>query len=755
MSQKIYLNILKFGSIMSFFCVLFVFKNLLFPFITSKQLPFNILVEILFVFWLAFILKFPQWNPFRKTAGGKRRQAITWGVLSFAAGITASLFVSVDFNLSFWGDVERMLGIFHILHFFALYLIIITVFRDWRDWKFLLIALFSTSVIVALEGLDDTKSTIGNNAYVAAFMMFGVWISGFLFFKAFRREARAEFQLLKWLYLLPFPLLFLILYRTDISGVFVGMAAGIFSGVFLYGISNNNKKARNISLAVFTVLIIAFVIIFINRRDIPRISSINFQKNTFQTRLISWKAGWDDFHNHPLLGVGWGNFAIIFDKYFKASFYDHSRSETYFDRAHNNVVDIASTTGFVGIASYLSIFIFLAFYLIKLRRSGRIGAGEFAFWSSLFIAYFVQNLAVFDSFVTYLCFMVFLGYIHWLANTREDQGNEKALLPASGDSSFDNKEIAALFFSGLAMILVIYQANILPWKMLIGVIDGQTAFGQGNFEKAFASYEKAFNYDTPLDRDGRSIFVRTIVSNINKIAASNSDLAGSLISYAIEQSEKNVALNPQDNMMLVEQARLYAVSAQVVTDKKTAAEYLEKAIENIDSAIAVSPERIPVYFFKAQFLIEQGKIGEAVSILEYARKFNEKYYETDCQLGQIYLLKADSEPATSTALVELTDKGYAALGNCLDSGGADMLVVEKIIAQAINYYLAESDLKKSASLYERMTDLHGDNYKIWINLARLYQEIGEKEKAAYSANKAAEIEPSLKSDVEEFIKQLR
>jgi hypothetical protein len=65
MSQKLYLWILKTGVVLSFICVFFVFRNFLFPYITSKQISFNILIEVLFVFWLAFIIKFPQWNPFK------------------------------------------------------------------------------------------------------------------------------------------------------------------------------------------------------------------------------------------------------------------------------------------------------------------------------------------------------------------------------------------------------------------------------------------------------------------------------------------------------------------------------------------------------------------------------------------------------------------------------------------------------------------------------------------------------------------
>lgn len=72
--------------------------------------------------------------------------------------------------------------------------------------------------------------------------------------------------------------------------------------------------------------------------------------------MISWRGAVKDFHNHPVIGVGFGNYAIIFDKMFDSKFYNYATGDTYFDRAHNNLIDIASTTGLVGLITYLSIF---------------------------------------------------------------------------------------------------------------------------------------------------------------------------------------------------------------------------------------------------------------------------------------------------------------------------------------------------------------------------------------------------------------
>ena len=115
MPQKFYTWVLKGGVLLAFIVPFFVFNDLLFPYITSKQLPFNILIEILSVFWFALIVKYPAYRP--------TKNYITYGMLAFFAALTISAIIGVDFNLSFFGDVERMLGVFGLFHFLMLYFI--------------------------------------------------------------------------------------------------------------------------------------------------------------------------------------------------------------------------------------------------------------------------------------------------------------------------------------------------------------------------------------------------------------------------------------------------------------------------------------------------------------------------------------------------------------------------------------------------------------------------------------------------------
>jgi tetratricopeptide (TPR) repeat protein len=865
MPQKAYLWILKIGMILSFLCVFFVFKNLLFPYITSKQIPFNILMEVLLVFWLAFIIKYPQWNPFRgitktwpvrlfikpKVAAApaaeaniaeirdrknknknivvaaeapapenKSSQLITFSLAVFFIVILVSCFFGVDFHMSFWSNAERMLGVYHILHFLVLYLVAITVFRDWNDWKIVFTTLLLAAVGVAIgsmansnwaalviiflifaivgviisglngktsNSLDDTifmalallssvagviigsnsgqgeiYSTLGNSLYAAVFMIFAFYFILFLFFHKEGGDNKKKYPWLKWVYFLAIPFLYVQFYKVNKAGDTVGLLMGAATFIFLFGVINKRRVVRIASwiltLAVVGVIASAFIFhanpIIANNRFL---SKFNTGRNTFQTRLLSWDAGVKDFHNHWLLGTGFGNYAIIFDKYFSAKFYNYTKTETYFDRAHNNVVDLTSTTGALGILAYLSIFVVVGIYLIRALRRGRIKPVEFSLIASLLVAYFIQNLDVFDSFVTYMCLMIVLGYVHWLANTNEDRGNTRALLSTGGTSGFPNREIFALIGAGLVATFLIYNYAVLPLRMLDGVIQGQMAFSKGDFATGIQLYKEALAKNTPIDKDGRSMLERAIADyawNLSKLPQAQ---AADIIAFGVQEGEKNLAYNPHDSLMQMELARVYDAGFKIVTDNGMRSIYAKGALDHINKSIAASPQRVPVYFIKSQIEIGQNRIDDAISTLEYAATITDVFPETQCQLGQIYLIKQNDliqkKSATST-IDGYGTKAWAAMDVCLDNNGASNLAVTDVIKESIDHYVDKKDVDKVIQLYEQLVQ-YESNAQYFVTLARLYEQKGEIDKAIAAAGQAASIDPSLKTDADAYIKQLQ
>lgn len=739
MSLKIYLNILKTGVYLSFLSVFLVFTNLLFPYITSKQIYFNVLVEVLIIFWLALIIKYPEVRP--------KKSWVTFGLIAFLFALFISSVFGVDFNLSFWGDIERMLGLFHVIHFFLFYLIIITVFRSKNDWRNLFIVSISAAVLVCLYSLFKIHySTIGNTAYVSGYAIFNIYFALILFFH--RRQEEKEKNkdwLISALYLVVVFIMFLVMKETNTRGAYAGLGISLVLLFVLSAFYSQNKKVKKYSI-IAAVMAVAFIVLifsfrqsaFIKNTPILRtVAQISSKQATFQTRLISWKAALKDFSNHPLLGTGYGNYAITFDKYFDPMFYIYTPTETYFDRAHNNLVDIASTGGLLSLLTYLSILAAAFYYLIKGRQEEKISNSEFILLVCLLVAYFVQNLAVFDSLVTYISLMMTLGYIYWLVNSKEEENLELS-------RGLENKELAILILSGLVILSITYQYNIRVYQMLNGTIKGQTEFAKGNILAGLEEYKKALNYKTPLDRDSRASLINFLNSNQNQLLAMDKTQAKEIADYIVNLAEENVKLNLFDSMMQMQLAQ--ALNTAAITNSDNASKftfYSDRALKAIDESIKASPKRVTVYFSKAQIYLTRNDKNNAIETLKYAVNLNEQYPESSCYLAKVQIYFGQ-EP-----------EGYKMLDKCLEFGGAGYLSPADFVKKAINYYAGKKDNPHLLKLYERLASLESNNANIFAVLSQLYAQNGEKEKAIQAAEKAAELDPSLKNDAEKFIMQLK
>lgn len=730
MSQKVYLIILRAGALLGFVSFFLVYSKFLFPYISSKQIYFNVLIEILIVFWVAFIIKYPKWRP--------KKSLISIGLVAYFLAILASISVSPDFNLSFWGDVERMLGFFHIVHFLFFYFIIITVFRDWFDWQLMLNTLVVASTVVGISGINESNKygTLGNKAYMAALMIFGIYFAAYL---AWRNR---NWRYFRFLYVVPIIIMWIAFDRANIDGAIVGFYGGIGFFLILLGFLHKNMKVKiaSVALVVLALSGIFFAFTHMDNEYVENIGPIQaFEGTTFKTRLISWQSAWEGFPDHWLLGSGYGMFGMTFDEFFPPRFYDLTRKGTYFDRAHNNLIDIASTTGVVGLFTYLFVLAAATFYLFKVYMRGRIGKVEFAMLLSLLAAYFVQNLAVFDALVTYIALMVLLGYIHYLQNTGKGTGIKNDLYEPH--KKLVDREIFAFLGVGALMAFAIFNYNVGSAKMLTGTITAQQYFGGGAPYHAMLASQQTKG--TVLDRDGREAFIRGLLSNTGGLNNLSEEQKREVISYAIDLARKNVEYNPGENLAQMRYAQILNFASKMLrsVDRDLSDKYNEQALTAINKAIEASPGRIPTYNVKAYIQLTQGDKEGAIETLEYASEMNPQYEPTICQLAEIQMIYDE-------------EGGYENIKKCAELNGLGRIRQESVIGKAINHYLEKRDYDTAAVFYRRLSQLRKDDPEVWIKMAKLYEQAGEHEKAKEAALKAAEINPGLKDQVDDYINAL-
>lgn len=159
----------------------------------------------------------------------------------------------------------------------------------------------------------------------------------------------------------------------------------ILIALFLYAltrqiVAGNKNYLRTIAIwtGVFIMALILYTgvqrVLFPKNTDtiwntgiVTRLSSIKADESSANARLNSWKRTIQLIRDHPLLGVGTGNWKIVVLKYEN----ERSPDFIYSYKNHNDFLEITAETGILGGLSFISIFILiLVSFINEANKSG-------------------------------------------------------------------------------------------------------------------------------------------------------------------------------------------------------------------------------------------------------------------------------------------------------------------------------------------------------------------------------------------------
>jgi O-antigen ligase len=467
----------------------------IFPYTTPKAFVFRILVEAAAALYFYLCLKYPEFRPTFKKGG--RGGFLIWSVLSFLSVNFLSAFFGSDFYLSWWGNLERMLGVWGLAHLVLLFLMLSSVFKidssapllkrgaggDLKNQPFYIkLSMLSVGVssIISLLAIgqrffslgnllpqaDRVFSTIGNPAFLGSYLLFNIFFVGYLIFSDSQERRPLVSRVAGSLILI---LLTSALILTGTRGAYLGFFAGAAICLFLFSFFSGNPKLRKYFWLILIVVALAISSLFIFRSSafvqsntfLSRLTSISLSDATAQSRLILWQGAWRAWQEKPIFGWGAENYEAAINKYFDARLLDQ---EAWFDRAHNFIFDYGVTGGWVGLLSYLALIGVAAAYLLKIIWRRRHGWGAAIFMMALLAAYLVQNFFVFDVLVSYLMLflaLAFIGFWHVESRSEGEKKPDKKVLPFG----FWKKFLTVSF--GLLAVLSIYHLNIKPWQAAV------------------------------------------------------------------------------------------------------------------------------------------------------------------------------------------------------------------------------------------------------------------------------------------------
>jgi O-antigen ligase len=161
------------------------------------------------------------------------------------------------------------------------------------------------------------------------------------------------------------------------------------------------------------------------------LSAFSVEMRPNEIRLQLWHANWEMLKENPL-GLGFNvNDSLLPSKLAELGYPESS----FMSHPHNEFLDYAAATGWLGIALYLGVTIWFLVFSVKLLRkytkSGNVGAG-YLITSSILVQIFLNCCALTDQFTTPARFLICIAWAVPLAlMTRGQNGDNKKLIVSS------------------------------------------------------------------------------------------------------------------------------------------------------------------------------------------------------------------------------------------------------------------------------------------------------------------------------------
>ena len=420
------------------FCVL--------PFLPWFALPNSVSGKyFLLIAVVDTLLLLYAWHMVRVGRTISARRPILISVALLTVSLLISMFAGVSASHSFWGDTERLVGVYFLLHMIAWSLVLGTMLHI-REWGMIrkgialgagagaLLTIIGTAGLGyqgPLLWLDLAKSDplFGNATYAGMYLMLALLLGLIEYMKT---EGK------KWRILLGSSLGAIVL-----SPVLLNIIPLVLGRIELSTVIVNPSQMLGLTRASGTVLI-ATILFLLGWWAASKLSNIQIRKGakylmaggaatacligsllfitpgsvvqqlyldeTTIGRFIVWESAKDAIAERPLLGWGEGNFERAFETHYDPQLYVELGRVAWFDRAHNVVLDTLVSGGVIG--SVVMVLVTGAYLMViyRARKRGDIGEAEAVILGVLPFAHFVQLQTAFDVIPTYALLAAAGGY---------------------------------------------------------------------------------------------------------------------------------------------------------------------------------------------------------------------------------------------------------------------------------------------------------------------------------------------------------
>ncbi|MFA6428747.1 MAG: O-antigen ligase family protein [Candidatus Buchananbacteria bacterium] len=745
--EKFCLQLIFLGLGLSLITPLLVDNRFFFPFISTKVFWFRLIVEVMLVVYLFLVYLNSQYRP--------KLNYLTVLLTIFVAVALISSYFGPNFYGSFFGNMERGEGVVLWLHLLVFMLILTSVLKEEKIWlRFFdfslvisfLLCLFSLGQLMHLGFIlsttgQRTEATIGNPAFLAAYLIFHLAFAVYLWCKKTSSSWRFYYTVLALLFVY-------IIFQTQTRGAVLGLIGGVLISSFLSWLLLIKNKKVKLILPILLVIILggSFVFLYLNRHStwlqnypaLQRVASISTQEATAQTRLAAWQAAWTGWRQHFLWGYGLENYHVVFDKNFPPAIYQDEGSAVWFDRAHNIIFDRGVTTGVIGLVVYLA-FLFWPLYYFWFQQRPK-DLTKAIIFTGLVVAFFIQDLFVFETITTYIILMFAWAFLAY--NLKQLKFNK--IIPEQ-----------KFFWLALAVIGLILFFPVVNWLNILPAKNNMAAAAvmqynpnQDDFFKNIEAWQAVLavkDYGLQEYRAQYIDFFDQQLANLGEVVPA----VKTIVNYTDQQVAEQIKRDPTEAKNYLIAMRHYDYTFAM--DANTKVERLNQALSFLPPLENLTPTRPHIYqeagyahLYLYRIYLQDKNQAQMAQEATAAEKYfcqvitlNPQVVESYINLIMLYLNEGRTDLVNETLVLMEQNK--------IDYRQSHYL------SRLISLALGNKNYKIAALFTEELVKLEPDNIETLIKLATFYAYDGQRQSAIAIANKVKEFGSDYSQQADLFI----
>lgn len=577
-----------------------------------------------------------------------RRTILDIPLLILLGSQLLSTIASVDTRTSFFGYYSRFHGgLLSTITYSLLYWAYVSNMNRKKALKSIFI-LLSTTVIASIYGVlehlgidkdlwvQDVQnrvfSTFGQPNWLAAWLTAIIPITWALALspKFKSQNAKLKFKIQNfWIWIGLSALFFLtLLYTKSRSGIFgFGAAYLVFwAGSFW---SYKNKLKPMLTKYLLITFLLSFIAVLVGTPWTPSVKNLltnNVYKQpqekveatgpaletggtaSGEIRKIVWKGALDIWKNYPILGTGVETFAYSYYNFRPVEHNLVSEWDFLYNKAHNEYLNLAATSGTIGLLSY---FIFVFYALLAIYKNSK---------SSSHILHFALMSAIAGILVTN-----FFGF------SVVPIGILLYIFPAISLSLVLKKDIpelkteklvpqTSIFLYTLTIpvfLLVLYFSRY--WYVDTLYLKGKLENDSGNFAQGRTILQRVIKispkeaiYWDELSQSNSGIAQALIDEGSNELALKFAD-------FAVKESTLATNLSPANVNLKRNRARMF-INLSILNPA-----YLIDTIKTLEDAVKQAPTDAKLYYNLALAYLRTGNSDKAAEILEKTIKMKANY----------------------------------------------------------------------------------------------------------------------------------